>query len=138
MILVPSRELDTTIRSLFEIIIPLEQSKSLAAIGLLIATLTIAQASGGFAAARHVPERKDDLAFESDKVAFRIYGPALKDSTERSGIDCWLKRVDLSDTDEYGNRDIRIPIDLANRNWVRIEVWDIARNGAFTRPVWIE
>ncbi len=26
----------------------------------------------------------------------------------------------------------------ADRRWVRIEVWDIARNGAFTQPVWIE
>jgi unsaturated rhamnogalacturonyl hydrolase len=43
--------------------------------------------------ARLVPERKDDLAWENDKVAFRIYGPALRDSTEDSGIDVWCKRV---------------------------------------------
>jgi hypothetical protein len=51
-------------------------------------------ADAGFAACRFVPERKDDFAFENDKVAFRIYGPALRDSKENSGIDCWLKRVD--------------------------------------------
>ena len=28
--------------------------------------------------ARLVPERKDDLAWENDKVAFRVYGPALR------------------------------------------------------------
>lgn len=44
--------------------------------------------------ARFVPERMDDFAFENDKVAFRVYGPALKDSAENSGTDCWLKRVD--------------------------------------------
>lgn len=43
--------------------------------------------------ARLVPERKDDLAWENDKVAFRIYGPALRDSTEDAGIDVWCKRV---------------------------------------------
>jgi len=43
--------------------------------------------------ARLVPERKDDLAWENDKVAFRVYGPALRDSTEDSGIDAWTKRV---------------------------------------------
>ena len=39
------------------------------------------------------PYRKDDLAWENDKMAFRVYGPALKDSTENSGIDCWMKSV---------------------------------------------
>lgn len=56
---------------------------------------------GGFAAARFVPERMDDFAFENDKVAFRIYGPALRDSTENSGVDCWVKRVDYPIIDKW-------------------------------------
>jgi len=44
--------------------------------------------------ARYVPERADDFAWENDKVAFRTYGPALREKNENSGIDCWLKRVD--------------------------------------------
>lgn len=40
-----------------------------------------------------VPERFDDLAFENDLVAFRLYGPPLRESTEGSGLDAWLKRV---------------------------------------------
>ena len=40
--------------------------------------------------ARFVPERSDDFAFENDKVAFRIYGPALKNSGVNNGIDCIL------------------------------------------------
>ena len=43
--------------------------------------------------ARLVPERKDDLAWENDKVAFRTYGPALRDAVENSGVDVWTKRV---------------------------------------------
>lgn len=39
------------------------------------------------------PRRADDIAWENDKVAFRAYGPALKDSIENSGIDVWFKRV---------------------------------------------
>jgi hypothetical protein len=27
---------------------------------------------------------------------------------------------------------------LSGRHWVRFEVWDIAANGAFTQPVWVE
>ncbi len=43
--------------------------------------------------ARLVPERMDDLAWENDKVAFRVYGPALRSGPEDSGIDVWCKRV---------------------------------------------
>lgn len=42
---------------------------------------------------RFVPERKDDFAWENDKVAFRMYGPALEYETITSGIDAWGKCV---------------------------------------------
>jgi hypothetical protein len=29
-------------------------------------------------------------------------------------------------------------VDLAGKKWARFEVWDIATNGAFTEPVWVE
>jgi hypothetical protein len=45
------------------------------------------------ARALFVPLRKDDLAWENDRIANRIYGPALRESTEDSGIDAWIKRV---------------------------------------------
>lgn len=44
--------------------------------------------------ARHVPERFDDFAWENDRVAFRMYGPALQKHGEvSSGIDIWAKRT---------------------------------------------
>jgi hypothetical protein len=33
---------------------------------------------------------------------------------------------------------LQIPVNLRDRRWVRFEVWDIAANGAFTQPVWVE
>ena len=43
---------------------------------------------------RMVPERKDDFAWENDKIAFRMYGPALQATGEiSSGIDVWVKRT---------------------------------------------
>mgnify|MGYP002395770827 CR=1 FL=1 len=51
--------------------------------------------------ARFVPERADDFAWENDKVAFRVYGPALRKRPEDSGIDCWLKRVDYPVIDRW-------------------------------------
>lgn len=43
---------------------------------------------------RIVPERFDDFTWENDKVAFRMYGPALQAKGEiSSGIDVWGKRT---------------------------------------------
>lgn len=44
---------------------------------------------------RFVPERKDDFAWENDKVAFRMYGKALEGTNENAyGIDVWAKRTE--------------------------------------------
>jgi hypothetical protein len=50
---------------------------------------------------RFVPERADDFAWENDKIAFRAYGPALREGAEDSGIDCWLKRVEYPIIDKW-------------------------------------
>lgn len=44
---------------------------------------------------RFVPERKDDFAWENDRIAFRMYGPALEKfpSENAHGIDVWTKRT---------------------------------------------
>ena len=45
--------------------------------------------------ARYVPERKDDFAWENDKIAFRTYGKAIEGSNEDAyGFDVWVKRTD--------------------------------------------
>lgn len=46
---------------------------------------------------RQVPERYDDYAWENDRAAYRLYGPALETSPEKlitPGIDIWVKRSD--------------------------------------------
>ncbi len=47
-------------------------------------------------------------------------------------------RVDLSRTGSFGKDALDINADLAGQRWVRVEVWDIATNGAFTQPVWLD
>jgi hypothetical protein len=43
---------------------------------------------------RFVPERFDDFAWENDKVAFRMYGPALSGRSDNAfGTDVWSKRT---------------------------------------------
>lgn len=43
---------------------------------------------------RYVQERKDDFAWENDKIAFRAYGKALENTDENAfGMDVWVKRT---------------------------------------------
>jgi rhamnogalacturonyl hydrolase YesR len=46
---------------------------------------------------RFVRERQDDFAWENDRIAHRVYGPALetwaKEPLTSSGVDVWCKRV---------------------------------------------
>ena len=66
------------------------------------------------------PERKDDLAWENDRGAYRVYGPALERTGERSyGIDVWTKNTpELVVDDRYYIEDVvTIPrIDSIYRN----------------------
>ena len=42
--------------------------------------------------ARFVPKADDDVAWENDRIAFRVYGPSLaKKQKTGSGIDVWVK-----------------------------------------------
>jgi hypothetical protein len=54
------------------------------------------------------------------------------------GIHVTRKRVNLNDAPAFGTRKLRVPVQLDGQKWVRLEVWDVAANGAFTEPVWIE
>jgi hypothetical protein len=67
---------------------------------------TMAELTKPQAYARLVPERKDDLAWENDRVAFRIYGPALRDALEDSGIDVWCKRVATPIVNKWYRQDL--------------------------------
>ncbi|MDF1561072.1 MAG: DUF4861 domain-containing protein [Bacteroidales bacterium] len=51
---------------------------------------------------RFVPERMDDYTWENDRIAFRIYGPALiaKDGPS-NGLDVWVKRTDRMVIDRW-------------------------------------
>lgn len=66
--------------------------------------------------ARLVPERKDDLAWENDKVAFRVYGPALRSGAEDSGIDAWCKRVSHPILDKWYFQDRTVKLSYHKDN----------------------
>ncbi|MHA4895431.1 DUF4861 family protein [Pedobacter sp. PWIIR3] len=51
---------------------------------------------------RYVPERKDDFAWENDKIAFRMYGKALEATNENAfGLDVWAKRTEKMVVDKW-------------------------------------
>ncbi len=54
------------------------------------------------------------------------------------GSKVYRERIDLSDTPAFGKKTWTLRPDLAKRNWVRIEAWDVAANGAFSEPVWLK
>ncbi|MEO6434271.1 MAG: hypothetical protein ABIP55_00715, partial [Tepidisphaeraceae bacterium] len=59
---------------------------------------------------------------------------AFAEVISSDGAQTFRDRIDLSDTTPFGERELVIPLNLEGRKWVRLEVWDIAANGAFTQP----
>jgi rhamnogalacturonyl hydrolase YesR len=76
-------------------------------------TLTNVPASTAKTFARYVPERFDDFAWESDRIAHRMFGRALEtwkaEPLTSSGVDVWIKRTrnliinDMYRTGDYFN-----------------------------------
>ncbi|MBC8770098.1 hypothetical protein H4O18_19010 [Arenibacter sp. BSSL-BM3] len=52
------------------------------------------------------------------------------------GQTVFRKRVDLSKTGAFGSEEFQLSLNLGNRTWARVEVWDIAANGAFTQTIY--
>jgi hypothetical protein len=54
------------------------------------------------------------------------------------GQNVYRERIDLSETPAFGKGRFTAGPDLSGRTWVRVEAWDVAANGAFSQPVWVE
>ena len=62
---------------------------------------------------RQYPERLDDIAFENDRIGFRLYGPALQRKGEKGfGIDVWVKRTTELVLEELYRNDPRLSFHL--------------------------
>jgi hypothetical protein len=48
------------------------------------------------------------------------------------------KTIALPDTTEFGRKTFQWPVDLREVQWFRVEVWDIAYDGAFTQPKYLK
>lgn len=65
------------------------------------------------------------------------FPPNFAEVISGDGDQVFRERIDLRDRYAFGAETLRLKLDLNNRKWVRLEIWDIAANGAFTQPVWI-
>lgn len=54
------------------------------------------------------------------------------------GDQVYREKILLEDTQAFGKQTFNFTADLEGRIWVRLEVWDVAANGAFTQFVWVE
>jgi hypothetical protein len=54
------------------------------------------------------------------------------------GKKTYRERIELSETSDFGTRTVRHAyIPKKDLKWFRFEVWDVAENGAFTQPVYL-
>lgn len=79
---------------------------------------------------RFVPERMDDFAWESDRIAHRMYGPALiaGEGTVSSGIDVWVKRTSKLVLDRWYQSG-----DYHKDNGEGMDYYSVAHGGTPTR-----
>ena len=62
-----------------------------------------------FVTGKMYPERVDDIAWENERTAYRLYGPALQRSGEKAyGIDVWVKNTPDLEVDK------RYKVELSN------------------------
>jgi hypothetical protein len=66
------------------------------------------------------------------------FPPAFAEIIWGDGNQVYRRRVDLSANEAFGGKPLRVPVDLHGARWVRLEAWDVATNGAFSQPVWVE
>jgi rhamnogalacturonyl hydrolase YesR len=86
------------------------------------------------AVARFAPDRMDDLLWENDLVAHRIYGPALEaaEPPSGSGVDTWAKRVRWP----FMDRQLKFPNYHVDRG-EGLDFYDVGRSrGAGGLGIW--
>jgi hypothetical protein len=54
------------------------------------------------------------------------------------GTNVFHERLDFSDTESFGRRTLTHRPSLLGRKWLRVEAWDVAGNGAFSQPIWVD
>jgi len=75
---------------------------------------------------RFVSERKDDFAWENDRIAFRMYGPKLANENPSNGVDVWLKKTEALIVDKFYYNDLQKGIHYHVDNGEGIDCYKVA------------
>ena len=54
------------------------------------------------------------------------------------GETVFREKIDLNETKAFSSQKFQFSTKVANRKWLRVEVWDVAANGAFTQTVYLD
>lgn len=65
------------------------------------------------------------------------FPPAFAELIVGDGKSVKRYRQSLTGETEHGSRQVRWNVPKENAKWVRMEIWDVAMNGAYTQPVWV-
>ena len=74
-------------------------------------------------------------------VSFKItwtYPLHFAELISGDGTQVFRHKINLDNTLPFGEKVITQQLDLSGRKWIRLEVWDVAANGAFTQTVWLK
>jgi hypothetical protein len=66
------------------------------------------------------------------------FPPAFAEVIWGDGERVHRQRIDLTQHAAFSHTDLRETIRAPGAKWIRLEAWDVATNGAFSQPVWIE
>ena len=115
----------------------LREGKFFASTGeVLIPEFTVGEKRSGETLLRSANPTRETLTLEATVEG--TFPLAFAEIISGDGTTVHRERVDLGDTESFATRQLRVEFRSGQSRWVRLEVWDIARNGAFTQPVWIE
>jgi hypothetical protein len=79
-----------------------------------------------------------DTAVEVTARVEWTFPPAFAEVIWGDGSRVRRQGVDLYDKQAFAGTTLRISVNMRSARWVRFECWDVAANGAFSQPVWIE
>ena len=54
------------------------------------------------------------------------------------GKQVYRRKISLNRTQAFGKQTLELTENIKGRKWVRVEVWDVAADGAFTQTVWVQ
>ena len=99
---------------------------------VLLPTFTV----GGRASGETLKIKASGRATLNAKLTW-TFPMAFAEVVTGDGKTVYRTRIDLADTGAYGERTLKMPIDLKTKKWVRFEAWDVAANGVISQPVWV-